>query len=99
MPDMTAETLQPLVDIGGWVGFVVLVVLAMMRGWLVPGRQVDRLVAAYDRLIADKDQQIGRLWEITRTEAARGDLLALNQEKTMSLLRGMAASPAAGGER
>lgn len=99
MPTPDVDALQPLVDWGGWLGFIAVVVLAMIRGWLLPGRQVDRLIAVYDKIIGDKDQQIADWRETARTEAARGDLLAKNQETTIALLRQLVPAHTVGGER
>lgn len=99
MPD--PQLAQP--DLWGWLatagGVIGTVVLAMVRGWLVPGRQVDRLVAVYREVIVDKDRQIADWKETARTEAQRGDLLAAGQDKILASQEALLKSLASGGER
>lgn len=95
-----------LVSATGWLVVVIAVVTAMIRGWLIPGSQVDRLTAAYDRTIADKDQQIRDWREAARISDARGDLLARSQERmvesigtTNDLIRAVGTAVGTGGQQ
>lgn len=87
MPDLLSPS--TLVSAGGWLLVVVSVITAMLRGWIVPGSQVDRLVAAYQTQIADRDQQIRDWRDAARLSEQRADLSARNQEK---LLEGVATT-------
>lgn len=51
---------------GGLTGVLGLLIFSFVKGWMVVGSVVDRLVA-------DKDAQIGRLWETvdSLTESVR----------------------------
>lgn len=46
---------------GGAGALVAAVVFLVLRGDLITGRMVDRMVTAYEKRIAEKDEQI-RLW-------------------------------------
>lgn len=96
MPDVPVD-LAPVVDLGGWVGVLALLALTLARGWLLPGRQVDRLLAVKDDVIADKQQQINDWREAYRAEATRGDVLAEGQQTVITMLQQL--SPTVGGER
>jgi hypothetical protein len=78
-----------LVDIGGWIAVVGLVVVSLVRGWLVPGRQVDNLLAIKDQLIADKAAQVTDWREAYRAESKRGDVLAEGQRTVIEMLHAM----------
>jgi hypothetical protein len=69
----------PIIDITGWVIVGALVLISMVRGWLVAARQVDRLIAAYDLMVKDKDEQIKSWREAFNNSDARADVLADNQ--------------------
>lgn len=97
MPDVPAD-LAPLVDLGGWAGLLALLVVTLARGWLVPGRQVDRLLAVKDQVIQDKQAQIVDWREAYRAEATRGDVLAEGQQTVISMLQQL-SPPTVGGER
>lgn len=46
-------TAKALLDIGGWGAFLalgIIVAVAVIRGWLVPGRYFDREVARGDKI-------------------------------------------------
>ena len=77
----------PLLDIGGWITVVGLIVVAMARGWLVPASQQDKMIAAYDKLIADKDRQIDMWRKAAELSDRRGDLLAENQRELLEVGR------------
>lgn len=86
LPDLWSPT---TVSAGGWLLVIVAVITAMLRGWLVPGTQVDRLVRAYEATIADRDQQIRDWRDAARLSEQRADLSAKNQER---LLDGVATT-------
>lgn len=79
------ELLSPatLVSAGGWLAVVVAVIVAMVRGWLIPGPQVDRLVRAYEAQAAQLEAQRDDWRETARAAEARADLLAANQQKML----------------
>lgn len=51
-------------------------VLAMIRGWLVSSRQVDRLEKAYQRQLTDA-------WAAANAHSARADILQAQQQRLM----------------
>jgi hypothetical protein len=69
----------PVLDITGWVVVGALVLISMVRGWLVAASQVERLIAAYERVILDKDKQIENWQKAFENSDARADILAENQ--------------------
>jgi len=79
------ELLSPatLISAGGWLTVIVAVIVAMMRGWLIPGPQVDRLVRAYQDTIAQLEAQRDDWRETARAMEARSDLLAENQRRML----------------
>lgn len=83
MPDPLLG-LGPYVNLGGWLVVVALVVVSMVRGWLISGTQVQRMIDVYERLLTDKDRQISNWMQAYQNSDSRGDILAKNQE---SLLR------------
>lgn len=96
MPGVPAD-LAPVLDLGAPLAVLGAVVLAIVRGWLVPGRQVDRLLVVKDQVIADKEAQVTDWREAYRAEAARGDVLAEGQRTVMAMLRQL--SPTVSGDR
>lgn len=96
MPDVPAE-LVPVLDLGAPLAVAGVVVLAIVRGWLVPGRQVDRLLTVKDQVIQDKQQQITDWREAYKAEATRGDVLADGQQTVITMLRQLA--PTVSGDR
>lgn len=95
MPDLPVDP-SALADFGTTLAVLGAVVLAVVRGWLVPGRQVDRLLAVKDQVIADKSEQVTDWRQAYRAEATRGDVLAAGQQQVISMLRQLSAT---GGER
>lgn len=91
----------PYIGITGWLAVVALVMVSTIRGWLVPGTQVQRVIDAYERVIEDKQKQIDNWQEAFRNSDARGDILADNQRvliesirTTNNLIQGLAYRPA-----
>lgn len=87
MPE--TDWIRLLIDAGGLVVMVSIVGLFVMRGWLVPGSTVDRWIDTYDRIIADKNEQIKNLWETNRLESQRGDVLAEGQRQMLTMLQNL----------
>jgi len=58
----------------GTAGALLVVLLALFRGWLVIGAQQQRLIDVYDKLIADKDRQIADWKAFGEAADRRGDL-------------------------
>jgi hypothetical protein len=52
------------------------VIVALIRGWLVPSRQVDRLEKSYQRQLSDA-------WAAAGAHAARADILQAQQQRLM----------------
>jgi hypothetical protein len=63
------------------------VVIALVRGWLVSARQVDRLEKSYQRQLTDA-------WATATANGARADVLMAQQQRLME-----AAYPALGRAR
>jgi hypothetical protein len=78
-----------VVDAGLFVGLVAGVVTAVMRGWLVPGSTVDRLVAA-ERLRADEHKATADAAEALAAQLAAQNATLIAQGETQTqLLRGI----------
>lgn len=54
----------------GYGGIAIFVVYSIIRGWLVPARTVEKL-------LADKDKQIENLWEAHKSNSASLEQLSL----------------------
>lgn len=52
------------------------VILAIVRGWLVPKSQVDRLEESYQRQLTDA-------WASAHAHSARADILQAQQQRLM----------------
>ena len=72
-----------LISAGGWLAVVAAVIVAMVRGWLIPSSQVDRLVRAYEAQAAQLEAQRDDWRETARAMEARSDLLAENQRRML----------------
>lgn len=81
MPEVLA--VSELVGAAGWVGAFALMFVALARGWLWTGGQVQTVVA-------DKNQQITDWRQAYVTERARADVLAANQERAIVMLERLA---------
>lgn len=74
-------------DAGPAAGVGLLVVMAVMRGWLVPGSTVDKLVAA-ERLRADEHKATAQAAEtLAAALAAQNATLIAQGETQTQLLR------------
>lgn len=73
----------PFADIGGWIAVVSLIVISMIKGWLVPSSQLDRIERYHDFIVRDKDRQIDSWKEAYQASDARGDLLAKNLQELL----------------
>jgi hypothetical protein len=61
---------------GGLSSIVGGTVLALIRGWLVSARQVDRLEKSYQRQLVDA-------WASANAHSARADVLQAQQQRLM----------------
>lgn len=69
----------PYIDIGGWIAVIALVLVSMIRGWLVASSQIQKIIDAYERIIAQQEREINN-WKVAFNNSdARGDILAENQ--------------------
>jgi hypothetical protein len=84
VPDPSAF-LPELVTGGGLTGVLFWLLWALTTGRLWTGGQVDRVLASKDGRIDDLTSQRDDWRGTARTEAARGDILARNQERTLEL--------------
>lgn len=95
MPDLG---LSPYVNLGGWLFVVLFVVISMIRGWLYSARQlkqltdgyeirIKELISVYERLLTDKDTQIGNWREAYNNSDTRGDVLAENQRSLVESVK------------
>jgi hypothetical protein len=73
MPDwITADVLST----GGLSAIVGGIIVSIVRGWLVPRAQVDRLESGYQRQLADA-------WAAATAHSARADILMAQQQRLM----------------
>lgn len=81
------EFLGPFANLGGWLIVVLMVVLSMIRGWLISASQIEKLIAIYELLLKDKDNQIENWRQAFHNSDARGDILAENQRELTEAVR------------
>lgn len=74
-----------VVDAGPAAGVGLLVVMAVMRGWLVPGSTVDRLVNA-ERLRADEHKATAAAAEALAAQLAAQNATLIAQGETQTQL-------------
>lgn len=86
--------LGPYINAGGWLAVIVLVLVSMVRGWLSPESQVNKVLAqvektieAYKEIIKSKDSQIANLTEANKNSEARADVLADNQRIMLEMMK------------
>lgn len=53
---MTPDDFTHLLDQGGTLALLAIALVAFWRGWIVPGRDFDRMVVERDRAIQDRDR-------------------------------------------
>lgn len=80
-------TLNQLVSAGGWLGVIVLAILAMMRGWLIPLKTVKALEDVYKAIIEDKDKQIDQWRKAYNAQSERADQLTESQSTILDAVR------------
>jgi hypothetical protein len=73
MPDWVSIDVASVSGLSAIVGGTV---VALIRGWLVSSRQVDRLEKAYQRQLTDA-------WASATAHAARADVLQSQQQRLM----------------
>lgn len=73
MPDWVSIDIA---SVGGLSAIVGGTVVALIRGWLVSSRQVDRLEESYKRQLSDA-------WASATAHAARADVLQAQQQRLM----------------
>lgn len=79
--------ISPYINLTGWLAVIVLVIISMVRGWLIAGSQVQRLIDAYKTIIEDKNKQITNLENAVQRQDARGDILAQNQRDLLDSVK------------
>lgn len=70
-------------SLGLWGSLIALTVVSVIRGWLVPKVQQDRIEALYAARLADRDARIVELLRTTEAVDQRNDMLA-NQVRELA---------------